>query len=124
MNCFEDIEEAVVLDDISSMLKEFEVGTNQIRVCLGTACHVRGGDMILENFEHKLEKLAGEIMPDWEISIDRLACLGYCASAPVAIGDDTACGHMSPSKVERLILGFKLEKEWEGRERREGESEH
>ncbi len=98
-------------------------GKHQIKVCLGTACHVRGGDIILENFERKLEISAGETTSDKEFSIDRVACVGCCALAPVAIIDDVVYGHMAPSKVEGLILGFQLEKEREQREREKKRNE-
>jgi len=98
-------------------------GKHQIKVCLGTACHVRGGDIILENFERKLEIQAGETTPDREFSIDRVACVGCCALAPVAIVDDTVYGHMAPSKVEGVILGFEIEKERKEREKQDSESE-
>jgi NADH-quinone oxidoreductase subunit E len=92
-------------------------GKNQIKVCLGTACHVRGGDIILENFERKLEIKEGETTPDREFSIDRVACVGCCALAPVAVINETVHGHMAPSKVEGLILGFQIEKEKEERKK-------
>jgi len=98
-------------------------GKHQIKVCLGTACHVRGGDIILENFERKLEIEAGETTLDREFSIDRVACVGCCALAPVAIVDDTVYGHMAPSKVEGVILGFEIEKERKEREKQDSESE-
>lgn len=98
-------------------------GKHQIKVCLGTACHVRGGDIILENFERKLEIKAGETTLDREFSIDRVACVGCCALAPVAIVDDTVYGHMAPSKVEGVILGFEIEKERKEREKQDSESE-
>ncbi|NVM25019.1 MAG: NADH-quinone oxidoreductase subunit NuoE [Desulfobacterales bacterium] len=97
-------------------------GKHQIKVCLGTACHVKGGDIILENFERKLEIKVGETTPDREFSIDRVACVGCCALAPVAIIDDTVNGHMAPSKVEGLILGFDIEKEREKREKQQSEA--
>lgn len=97
-------------------------GRHQIKVCLGTACHVRGGDIILENFERKLEIREGETTPDREFSIDRVACVGCCALAPVAIVDDAVCGHMAPSKVEGLILGFEIQKDREKRAKRQSES--
>ena len=97
-------------------------GKHQIKVCLGTACHVRGGDIILENFERKLEIKAGETTPDREFSIDRVACVGCCALAPVALVDDAVHGHVAPSKVEGLILGFEIEKQREERERQYRES--
>ena len=86
-------------------------GKHRIRVCLGTACHVKGGDIILENFERKLEIRDGETTPDKEFSIDRVACVGCCALAPVTVIDETVHGHMAPSKVEGLLLGFQIEKE-------------
>jgi len=90
-------------------------GRHPIKVCLGTACHVRGGDIILENFERKLGICDGETTPDREFSIERVACVGCCALAPVAIVDDHVQGHMAPSKVEGVILGFEIEKEKETR---------
>lgn len=93
-------------------------GKHPIKVCLGTACHVKGGDIILENFERKLGIRHGETTPDREFSIDRVACVGCCALAPVAVVDDTVHGHVAPSKVEGLILGFQIEKEREDRERK------
>ena len=92
-------------------------GKHHIKVCLGTACHVRGGDIILENFERKLGIRDGETTPDREFSIERVACVGCCALAPVAIVDETVQGHMAPSKVEGLILGFQIQKEKDDREK-------
>lgn len=97
-------------------------GRNQIRVCLGTACHVKGGDIILENFERKLGIKDGETTPDREFSIERVACVGCCALAPVALVNETVHGHVAPSKVEGLVLGFQLAKEKEERERRKDAS--
>jgi NADH-quinone oxidoreductase subunit E len=92
-------------------------GKHPIKVCLGTACHVKGSEIILENFERKLGILDGETTPDKEFSIERVACVGCCALAPVALVDENLHGHMAPSKVEGLILGFKIEKEKEQREK-------
>ncbi len=86
-------------------------GKNPVKVCLGTACHVRGGEIILENFERKLEIHEGETTKDREFSIERVACVGCCALAPVALVGDTLHGHMAPSKVEGLVLRVRLEKE-------------
>ncbi|MHC1742950.1 MAG: NADH-quinone oxidoreductase subunit NuoE [Syntrophobacteraceae bacterium] len=86
-------------------------GKHQIKVCLGTACHVVGADIILENFERKLGIKDGETTADREFSLERVACVGCCALAPVAIVDEAAHGHMAPSKVEGILLGFEIEKE-------------
>jgi len=97
-------------------------GRHPIKVCLGTACHVRAGDIILENFERKLEISDGETTPDREFSIERVACVGCCALAPVAIIDETVHGNMAPSKVEGLLLRIQLQEEMAEREKKEDES--
>jgi NADH-quinone oxidoreductase subunit E len=91
-------------------------GRNPVKVCMGTACHVRGGEIILENFERKLEIREGETTEDREFSIERVACVGCCALAPVALVGETLHGHMAPSKVEGLVLRVRLEKEKAQRE--------
>jgi NADH-quinone oxidoreductase subunit E len=97
-------------------------GKHPVKVCLGTACHVRGGDIILENFERKLGIHEGETTPDREFSIERVACVGCCALAPVAVVGETVQGHMAPSRVEGIILGFQIAKEKEQREKDKHES--
>jgi NADH-quinone oxidoreductase subunit E len=98
-------------------------GRHPVKVCLGTACHVRGADIILENFERKLEISDGETTPDKEFSIESVACVGCCALAPVAVIGEIVHGQMAPSKVEGLILRFKTEKEMEERKDKKSESE-
>lgn len=97
-------------------------GRHPIKVCLGTACHVRGGGIILENFERKLAIRDGETTPDKEFSIERVACVGCCALAPVAVVGEQVHGHMAPSKVEGLILGFEIEKQKQEREKAEDDA--
>lgn len=96
-------------------------GKNPVKVCLGTACHVKGGDIILENFERKLEIKEGQTTPDREFSVDRVACVGCCALAPVAVVGETVHGHMQPSKVEGLVLRTRIEKEMQEREKQKNE---
>ncbi len=96
-------------------------GNHPIKVCLGTACHVRAGDIILENFERKLEISEGETTPDREFSIERVACVGCCALAPVAIIGETLHGNMAPSKVEGLLLRIEIEKEMAERKKQKNE---
>lgn len=98
-------------------------GRHPIKVCLGTACHVKGGDIILENFERKLEIKDGETTPDKEFSIERVACVGCCALAPVTVVSETVHGNMAPSKVEGLILRIEVEKERAEREREKNPSD-
>lgn len=91
-------------------------GRHPVKVCLGTACHVKGGEIILENFERKLQIKDGQTTADREFSIDRVACVGCCALAPVAIVGETLYGKMQPSKVEGIVLRVKIEKEQQERE--------
>ncbi|MCU0822876.1 MAG: NADH-quinone oxidoreductase subunit NuoE [Spirochaetes bacterium] len=86
-------------------------GRHHIKVCLGTACHVRGGDIILENFERKLEIKHGETTPDREYSLEKVACVGCCALAPVAVVDNVTQAHVAPSRIEGIFLGFDIEKQ-------------
>ena len=97
-------------------------GKNPVKICLGTACHVKGGDIILENFERKLEIKEGQTTQDREFSVDRVACVGCCALAPVVVLGETVHGHMQPSKVEGLVLRTRIEKEIQEREKQKNES--
>jgi len=92
-------------------------GKHQIQVCMGTACHVRAADVILENFERKLGIKEGQTTPDREFSLERVACVGCCALAPVAVVDRQVQAGMQPSKVEGILLGFQIEKERLDREK-------
>jgi NADH-quinone oxidoreductase subunit E len=96
-------------------------GRHPIKVCLGTACHVKGGEIILENFERKLQIQEGQTTADREFSIDRVACVGCCALAPVAIVGESLYGKMQPSKVEGIVLRVKIEQEQEERATRQHE---
>jgi NADH-quinone oxidoreductase subunit E len=86
-------------------------GRHQIKVCMGTACHVVGGEIILENFERKLGIKEGETTPDREFSVERVACVGCCALAPVAVVDEAVQARMAPSRVEGILLGFQIERD-------------
>lgn len=97
-------------------------GKYPVKVCLGTACHVRAGDIILENFERKLGICDGETSDDREFSLERVACVGCCALAPVAVIGETVHGHMAPSKVEGLLLRIEIEKEMQAREKQKNEA--
>ncbi len=88
-------------------------GKYQIKVCLGTACHVKGGEIILENFKRKLGIDEDQTTPDRKYSLERVACVGCCALAPVVLVNDEVLGYMTPSKVEGLIEQHKIKEEME-----------
>ena len=78
-------------------------GRNQISVCMGTACHVRGAGQILNAISDKLGISQGQTTADREFSLERVACFGACALAPVILVNDTVYGGMNATKTLRLI---------------------
>ncbi len=78
-------------------------GKNQIKICMGTACFVRGAGLIMESVVRQLGIEEGETTKDGLFSIERVACFGSCALAPVAVVNDTVYAAMTPSKLEKLI---------------------
>ncbi len=71
---------------VSSFYAQFRFtspGRHSLKVCLGTACHVRGGSNLLDSIENGLGISCGETTPDRRFDLDRVACLGCCALSPV-----------------------------------------
>jgi len=78
-------------------------GRHRLRVCLGTACHVKGGVQMLQTLERRLGIEAGQTTPDGEYDLERVACLGCCALAPVFTLDETIYGQMSVLKLQGIL---------------------
>ncbi len=78
-------------------------GDNVIRVCRGTACHIRGATLIQEQLEHQLGIKAGETTPDYKFSIEVVACVGACAMAPVVIVNEDYHSSVKVSGTQRLL---------------------
>lgn len=97
-------------------------GRNPIKVCLGTACHVKGGEIILENFERRLGIKENETTKDREYSLERVACIGCCALAPAVVVGDKVEAYVTPSKVEGIITEIEVRKEMVDREQEKNES--
>ncbi len=87
-----------------AQFKFFPTGKKKVRLCRGTACHVRGAPQILEEVEKQLGIKPGETTDDLEYSLETIACFGSCALAPVMVVDDNVYGRMTSKKV-RQILG-------------------
>lgn len=88
-------------------------GRHQIKVCLGTACQIKGGSMILQSWERELQLKEGQTSDDREYSLERVACVGCCALAPVAVVDERVEGKVSPTRVKGILLGFDLQRKRE-----------
>jgi NADH-quinone oxidoreductase subunit E len=86
-------------------------GKHQIKVCLGTACQVKGGKIILDSWQRELDIKEGETTPDREFSLERVACVGCCAMAPVSVVDDQVEGTISPTRIKGVLLSFEQEKQ-------------
>ncbi len=78
-------------------------GRHICTVCLGTACHVRGGPAILEHFERKLGVRVGETSPDRKFTLERVNCLGACALAPLVVVDGQYFGQMTETKANEVL---------------------
>ena len=89
-------------------------GRHSIRVCLGTACHMKRGYITLDAWKRRLGIDRGQTTSDREFDLDTVACVGCCAMAPVTVIDDKPQGNVEPTKVDGILLSFKLEKEKEG----------
>jgi NADH-quinone oxidoreductase subunit E len=89
------------------------LGRHPLKVCMGTACHMKGGQLILEAWERDLSIKVGETSSDGEFSIERVACVGCCAMAPVTVIAEEVHGKVTPTRVRGLVESFKREKDKE-----------
>jgi NADH:ubiquinone oxidoreductase subunit E len=78
-------------------------GKTIIRICLGTACHIRGGKQIQVQLEERLSIKAGETTPDEKFTIEVVNCVGACAMAPVVLTNDKYHGKVKLNRVKRLV---------------------
>lgn len=77
-----------------------------IRVCVGTACHVQGAERIVETFHDKLGISHAETSPDLRYTFEKVACLGACGMAPLAMVNDDTFGKMTVQKVDEIIAEY------------------
>ena len=95
---------------IATFYKAFSLkprGKHQCNVCMGTACHVRGAPLILEEVERKLGIKSGETTPDLEFSLNTVNCLGACSLAPIVMVDGEYYGNSSAPTVGRMLKQVK-----------------
>ena len=78
-------------------------GKRMVKVCRGTACHVRGGARILREVERRLGIKQGKTTDDFEYSLETIACFGSCALAPVMVIDKNVYGRMTTTKVGQIL---------------------
>ena len=78
-------------------------GKHALKICMGTACHVRGGPRITEAVERELDTQSGQTTADYKFSLERVACFGSCALAPVMVVDKKVYGRMTTAKAREVI---------------------
>ena len=94
-------------------------GRHSIRVCLGTACHVKGGYITLDAWKRRLSIDRGETTPDREFDLDTVACVGCCTMAPVTVVNDKPQAKVEPTRVDGILLSFEREREKSSKGNRE-----
>ena len=91
---------------VASFYKAFRLkppGKNVLTMCMGTACHVRGARLLLDQATGQLGVKPGEVTPDGLFSIEHVNCLGACALGPIVSENGSYHHHMTPGKLRKLI---------------------
>jgi NADH-quinone oxidoreductase subunit E len=94
---------------VATFFKAFSLtprGRHLINVCLGTACHVRGSDKVLEQMEKELGIKTGDNTPDLKFTLETVNCVGACALGPMVIIGEDYHGEMTPDKVSEVIKNY------------------
>ena len=82
-------------------------GRHKIDVCLGTACHVRGGNKIIDKLKRDLKIAVGETTKDKRFTLESVRCVGCCSLGPVAVVDGNVYGRLTQDKLPSLLKEFK-----------------
>jgi len=78
-------------------------GEHEVKICLGTACHLKGGQRLVDNLSRDLGIEPGKTTPDLKITLDTVHCLGACALAPVAVVDENYHANVTSKKLNKII---------------------
>jgi len=95
---------------VATFFKMFSLvpkGRHQIKVCLGTTCHLRGGGRLVESLSNRLGVEPGYTTKDMQFSLETVGCLGSCAQAPVMMIDDKYFGRSSVDKAPKILKLYK-----------------
>ena len=109
--------------NIATFYKAFSLdprGEHLVRVCLGTACHVRGGPKVLDAAEQFLGVKSGETTSDFKFTLESVNCLGCCALGPVMMVDDKHYGKLDSSKVGEILSKYRMKDVDQSEGKREG----
>jgi NADH:ubiquinone oxidoreductase subunit E len=95
---------------VATFFKAFTLkprGRHLVTVCLGTACHVRGGQRLVDKLERDYGIKPGETTEDMRFTLETVNCLGCCALGPVVVVDGKYESQMNPDKLERVLREYK-----------------
>jgi NADH-quinone oxidoreductase subunit E len=101
---------AVDVYGVATFYNQFRLtppGKHSVRVCLGTACHMKGGYITLDAWQRRLGIDRGGTTADREYDLDTVACVGCCAMAPVTVVDNEPQAKVDPTRVDGILLSLK-----------------
>ncbi|RLC73360.1 MAG: NAD(P)H-dependent oxidoreductase subunit E [Chloroflexi bacterium] len=81
-------------------------GEHLISVCLGTACHVKGGDKILDKIRRELNLESGDTTEDYRFTVEEVRCLGCCSLSPVVRIDNDTYAHLTQERVPKVLKKY------------------
>jgi NADH-quinone oxidoreductase subunit E len=99
---------------VATFYKTFSLkpkGKHEIHVCMGTACHVRGSQLVLDQISREMGLKPGATSNDLKFSLDTVNCLGSCALGPLVVVDGEYLGHASLAKMKRVVANLKKSEE-------------
>ncbi len=96
-------------------------GKHEVKVCMGTACYMVGGDIALESFERRMGIKEGETSEDRFYGLERVACVGCCTMAPVVVINEEVEGKVTPTRVDGIMLEFEDMEKKEAADKQQGE---
>ena len=98
-----------VVYGVASFYSQFRFtkpGEHMIKICLGTACHVKGAASLVESLERELHIETGKTTPDGKFSLEEVRCFGSCALAPVIVVDSQVYGNVTTTKTKEILDEF------------------
>ncbi|MFW6123311.1 MAG: NADH-quinone oxidoreductase subunit NuoE [Thermodesulfobacteriota bacterium] len=81
-------------------------GRNQLKICLGTTCHLKGGNRLVDSLESRLGVEVGYTTKDGEFSLETVGCVGACAQAPVMMINDKYFARVTADKVPKILKQY------------------
>lgn len=100
-----------------NMFRLEPLGENLVKVCHGTACHLAGAEMIAEAISLEAGAKEGETSPDGKFTVEQVACLGCCSSAPALMVNNEVYGQLTPESVRKKIKLLKPPRNGDAREK-------